>query len=43
MPRAVISTGGDVKAGGTCLQVRGLADLPLIEGVRAGTIRRLAQ
>jgi uncharacterized protein involved in oxidation of intracellular sulfur len=43
MLHAVIAKGGSVKACGTCLQARGLADLPLLEGVEASTMKQLAQ
>jgi uncharacterized protein involved in oxidation of intracellular sulfur len=43
MVQAVLKKGGEVKACGTCINARGLADLPLIEGVEAGTMSLLAQ
>jgi uncharacterized protein involved in oxidation of intracellular sulfur len=43
MVQAVLKKGGEVKACGTCINARGLADLPLIEGVEASTMSQLAQ
>ena len=43
MLRAVIGKGGEVKACGTCVQARGLTDLPLLEGVEISTMSQLAQ
>ncbi len=43
MLRAVVSKGGEVKACGTCIQARGLTDLPLLEGVEVSTTSQLAQ
>ena len=43
MVQAVVKKGGEVKACGTCINARGLADLQLIEGVEVSTMSRLAQ
>ncbi|MBU0655966.1 MAG: DsrE family protein [Gammaproteobacteria bacterium] len=43
MLKAVIHKGGQVKACGTCLDARGLKEMPLIEGVEASTMPQLAQ
>ena len=43
MLRSVITKGGDVKACGTCVSARGLADLSLLEGVEVSTMSQLAQ
>ena len=43
MVQAVVNKGGEVKACGTCINARGLADLAFIEGVEAGTMNQLAQ
>ena len=43
MLKAVLNKGGEVKACGTCINARGLTDLPLIEGVEASTMNQLAQ
>lgn len=43
MLKAVIHKGGHVKACGTCLDARGLKEMPLIEGVEASNMPQLAQ
>ncbi len=43
MLRAVVGKGGEVKACGSCIQARGLTDLPLVEGVEVSTMSQLAQ
>lgn len=43
MLKAVIHKGGQVKACGTCLDARGLKEMPLIEGVEASNMPQLAQ
>ena len=43
MVQAVVKKGGEVKACGTCVNARGLADLTFIEGVEASTMSQLAQ
>ena len=43
MLRAVMNKGGSVKACGSCLQARGLADLPLLEGIESSTMSQLAR
>ncbi len=42
MLRGLLDKGGEVKACGTCVNARGLARLPLVEGVEVSTIRQLA-
>ena len=43
MLRAVVAKGGEVKACGSCVQARGLSDVPLLEGVEVSTMSQLAQ
>jgi uncharacterized protein involved in oxidation of intracellular sulfur len=43
MLKAVIQKGGQVKACGTCLDARGMKEIPLVEGVEASTMPQLAQ
>lgn len=43
MLKAVIHKGGQVKACGTCLDARGMKEMPLIEGVEASNMPQLAQ
>lgn len=42
MLKAIISKGGKVKLCGTCCEVRGIADAPLIEGAEVGNMGQLA-
>lgn len=42
MLRSVVTRGGAVKACGTCLDARGLADLPLVDGIERSTMSELA-
>jgi uncharacterized protein involved in oxidation of intracellular sulfur len=43
MLKSVLQKGGQIKACGTCLDARGMKDIPLIEGVEASTMPQLAQ
>jgi len=43
MLRSVISKGSDVMTWGTCLNARGLRDLPVIEGVEVSNMAQLAE
>ncbi|OGO09670.1 MAG: hypothetical protein A3K46_04040 [Chloroflexi bacterium RBG_13_60_9] len=43
MLKSVIGKGGQVKACGTCSEVRGVKGLPLIEGVEISTMIQLTQ
>jgi len=43
MLAAVIAKGGEVKACGTCIQARGLSQVPLVAGVEVSTMSQLAQ
>lgn len=43
MVKAVIAKGGKVRACGTCAKARGVAHLPLIEGVVVGTMKDLTE
>lgn len=43
MVKSVLTKGGKVKTCGTCIDARGLATLPLIDGVERSTMGELAQ
>lgn len=43
MVKAVLQKGGQVKACGTCLDARGMKEIPLIEGIEASNMLQLAQ
>ena len=43
MLKSVLAKGGKVKACGTCLDARGIRNLPLIDGVEISNIGELAQ
>jgi uncharacterized protein involved in oxidation of intracellular sulfur len=43
MVKSVLTKGGKVKTCGTCIDARGLAKLPLIDGVERSTMAELAQ
>ncbi len=43
MVKSVISTGGKVKACGTCANARGVANLQLVEGSEISTMAELSQ
>jgi uncharacterized protein involved in oxidation of intracellular sulfur len=43
MLKAVLQKGGQIKACGTCLDARGMKEMPLIEGVEASNMPQLAQ
>jgi uncharacterized protein involved in oxidation of intracellular sulfur len=43
MLKSVLQKGGQIKACGTCLDARGMKEIPLIEGVEASTMPQLAQ
>jgi uncharacterized protein involved in oxidation of intracellular sulfur len=43
MLKSVLQKGGQIKACGTCLDARGMKEIPLIEGVEASTMQQLAQ
>lgn len=42
MLRAVIGKGGQVKLCGSCLEARGLKELPLVEGVEVSAMSQMA-
>jgi uncharacterized protein involved in oxidation of intracellular sulfur len=41
MVKAVVAKGGEVRACGACTKARGMADLPLIDGVVIGAMKDL--
>ncbi len=43
MVKSVIKKGGEVKACGGCSQARGIANIPLIEGVEISTMKQFVQ
>lgn len=43
MLKSVLAKGGKVKACGTCLDARGIKNLPLIEGVEVSNMAELSQ
>lgn len=43
MLKAVLQKGGQVNACSTCLDARGMKEMPLLEGVEASTMPQLAQ